>query len=156
MHAAPHKQGDILGSNALCDICGASVQEEFDNLQRWFMSPSPQPANSWQAWNAESWHSAGNAAGKQMGRLGACVRAHIFKLPTLVMVLAAVARMKEKGNSQLPKWAVAIILAGAQGGAVSGVSGNMQQNCFCGKCRMACDRSTCAAARASRLSPPAQ
>lgn len=103
----------VGASNAMRDVCCASMQEEFDNLQRWFASPSPQPANSWQAWNAESWQAAGNAAGKQMGRLGACVRAHIFKLPTLVMVLAAVARMKEKGNSQLPKWAVAMILAGA-------------------------------------------
>lgn len=88
------------------------VQDEFDNLQKWFNSPSPQPENSWQAWNAESWRAAANAAGKQMGRLGACVRAHILKLPTLVMVLAAVARMKEKSGSRLPKWAVALILAG--------------------------------------------
>lgn len=47
-----------------------------------------------------------------MGRLGACIRAHLFKLPTLVMVLAAVARMKAKDDSKLPKWAVALILAG--------------------------------------------
>jgi hypothetical protein len=77
------------------------------------MSPGPQPEHSWQAWNAESWKAAANAAGKQMGRLGLCLRAHFYKLPTLVLVLAAVARMKAKDDSLLPKWAVALILAGA-------------------------------------------
>lgn len=90
----------------------AHVQEEFDRLHRWFMSPSPSPEHSWGAWNAESWWAASNAAGKQMGRLGSCLRAHLFKLPALVMVLAAVARMKAKDDAQLPKWAVALILAG--------------------------------------------
>lgn len=47
-----------------------------------------------------------------MGRLAACIRAHVFKLPTLVLVLAAIARMKAKSNSPLPKWALALILAG--------------------------------------------
>jgi hypothetical protein len=36
----------------------------------------------------------------------------LVKLPALVMVLAAVARMKAKDDAQLPKWAVALILAG--------------------------------------------
>jgi hypothetical protein len=133
------------------------MQEEFDNLQRWFASPSPQPANSWQAWNAESWQAAGNAAGKQMGRLGACVRAHIFKLPTLVMVLAAVARMKEKGNSQLPKWAVAMILAGAGQGGMFGARGYFLQPAWklntqlvSGVCRFHCTCPTWAAATATK------
>jgi hypothetical protein len=94
-------------------LCCFTTQEEFDNLRQWFMSPGPQPEHSWQAWNAESWKAAADATVKQMGRLGLCVRAHIFKLPTLVMVLAAVARMKAKDDSLLPKWAVALILAGA-------------------------------------------
>jgi hypothetical protein len=53
-----------------------------------------------------------NASGKQLGRLGACVRAHLLKLPMLVLVLAAVARMKAKQDLKLPKWATALILSG--------------------------------------------
>lgn len=91
---------------------GVGVQDEFDTLSTWFRSPSPQPEHSWQSWNAAFWQVAANASGKQMGRLAACLRAHVIKLPTLVLVLAAVARMKAAANSKLPKWAVALILAG--------------------------------------------
>ena len=88
------------------------LQEEFGGLQQWLMSPSPQPERSWQSWNAELWKAPANASGKQMGRLGACLQAHLFKVPTLIMVLAAVARMKSKEDTKLPNWAVALILAG--------------------------------------------
>lgn len=110
--------------------CGVGLQEEFDQLQRWFMSPSPQPEHSWQSWNSEYWKTAADASGKQMGRLGACIRAHLFKLPTLVMVLAAVARMKSKEGSKLPKWAVALILAGEKGTPGVHVS-TVQSNVLC-------------------------
>lgn len=93
-------------------VCCCGIQDEFDSLNRWLMSPSPQPEHSWQSWNAAFWQVAANASGKQMGRFSACLRAHVLKLPTLVLVLAAVARMKAAANSKLPKWAVALILAG--------------------------------------------
>lgn len=95
----------------LCHHC-CPVQDEFNRLQQWFVSPSPNPEHSWRAWNADSWKAAADAAGKQMGRLAACIRAHLFKLPTFVLVLASVARMKSKSSIQLPKWVLALILAG--------------------------------------------
>jgi len=90
-------------------------------MQAWFNSPSPDEAQGWSAWNAEAWQAAGDAAGKQQGRLAAALRAVALKLPSLLLILGATARMKPVSDSaltgrqdqqRLPKYLLALIMAG--------------------------------------------
>lgn len=92
-------------------------------MQAWFNSPSPDAAQGWSAWNAEAWQAPGDPAGKQQGRLAAALRAVALRLPSLLLILGATARMKpvsdsaltgrkQEGQQRLPKYLLALIMAG--------------------------------------------
>lgn len=88
-------------------------QQDMDETQRWFLSPSLN--DSWQAWNKEFTDVWSGASGKQMGRLATCIRAHVMKLPTVLMLLAVASRLNLRSTSVISKAVVMIIIAGMCG-----------------------------------------
>lgn len=86
-------------------------QGDLKDVQQWLTSSSL--TNSWSASHKEWADVASDASGKQLGRLAACLRAHAVKLPTLMLLAAAISRLDARHDTLLPKWAIAVVLAGA-------------------------------------------
>lgn len=87
-----------------------ALQKDMDETQRWFMSPSL--SDSWQAWNKDFTDVWSDVKDKQMGRLATAIRAHIMKLPTVLMLIAATYRLDLRKGSSISKAIVMIIIAG--------------------------------------------
>lgn len=81
-----------------------------DETQRWFLSPSV--SDSWQAWNKEFTDVLSDATGRQMGRFAAAARAHVAKLPTVLLLIAVTYRLDLRKSSSISKTLVMVTIAG--------------------------------------------
>lgn len=86
------------------------LQNDMDETQRWFLSPSL--TDSWYSWNKEHTDVWSDVKGRQMGRVATAIRAHIFKLPTLLMLIAVTYRLDLRKGASISKAIVMVIIAG--------------------------------------------
>lgn len=93
-----------------CDGVTFMLQDDMAETQAWFTSPSLK--DSWQAWNKEWVDVVSNASGKQMGRLATCIRAHLVKLPTVLLLIGAVYRFDVRQGLPMQKFAVMLAVSG--------------------------------------------
>eukprot|EP00775_Hariotina_reticulata_P008714 gene8714-8895_t len=85
------------------------VMDDMAETQAWFTSPSLK--DSWQAWNKEWVDVVSNASGKQMGRLATCIRAHLVKLPMVLLLIGAVYRFDVRQGMPVQKFAVMLAVS---------------------------------------------
>jgi len=78
--------------------------------QAWLTSPSLK--DSWQAWNKEWVDVLSNASEKQMGRWAICLRAHLVKLPTVLLLIGAVYRFDVRQGLPVQKFAIMLAVSG--------------------------------------------
>jgi len=104
----------------LCRLCSEVVcsgghllvvlQDDMAETQEWLASPSLK--DSWQAWNKEWVDVLSNASGKQMGRLATCLRAHLVKLPMVLLLIGAVYRFDVRQGLPVQKFAIMLAVSG--------------------------------------------